>query len=125
MIAYLRGEPGADSVERRLQNDSEPCAAHAINLCEVYYHALRRSGLEAANSAVRDLREQGLVVRDDLDEEFWQDVGFHKARMGWLPLADCFVVVLANRLDATAITADHGDFDRVAEHTLCRVEFIR
>lgn len=125
MIAYLRGEDGADSVERRFQDESELCAAHAVNLCEVYYHALRRSGLDAANSAVQDLRDQGLVVREDLDEAFWQDVGFHKAHMSWLPLADCFVVALATRLDAAAVTTDHEDFDRVSEHSLCRVEFIR
>jgi len=125
MIAYLRGEDGADIVERHLQDDSEPCVAHAVNVCEVYYKAVRRSGVGAANSAIQDLRDQGLVVREDLDEAFWQDVGFHKARMSWLPLADCFVVALATRLDAAAVTTEHEDFDRVSEHSLCRVEFIR
>lgn len=125
MIAYLRGEHGADTVERHLHNDSEPCVAHAVNMCEVYYKAVRRSGVDAAHSAIRDLQNEGLVVREDLDEAFWLDVGFHKSRMSWLPLADCFVVALATRLDAAAVTTDHEDFDRVSEHSLCRVEFIR
>lgn len=125
MIAYLRGEPGADEVESRLQDDSELCVAHAINMCEVYYKAVRRSGVDAAESATQDLRDQGLVVREDLDEAFWRDVGQHKANVSSIPLADCFVVALANRLDAEAMTADHPDFDPIAERGLCRVAFIR
>ena len=125
MIAYLRGEIGADQVESRLEDESEPCVAHAINLCEVYYKAMRRSGADAAGSAVEDLRDQGLVVREDLDEAFWRSVGSYKASMSHLPLADCFVVALANRMDADALTADHPDFDPIAEHELCKVAFIR
>jgi uncharacterized protein with PIN domain len=125
MIAYLRGETGADEVESRLEDDAEPCVAHAINLCEVYYKAIGRSGVDAAESVVQDLREQGLVVREDLDEAFWRSVASYKATMNHLPLADCFVVALANRIDAEALTADHPDFDPIAERQLCRVTFIR
>jgi uncharacterized protein with PIN domain len=125
MIAYLRGEPGADELESRLQDDSEPCVTHAINMCEVYYKAVRRSGVDAAESAIQDLQDQGLVVREDLDKAFWRDVGQHKANVSSIPLADCFVVALANRLDAEAMTADHPDFDPIAERGLCRVAFIR
>lgn len=125
MIAYLRDEPGADEVESRLEDDSELCAAHAINVCEVYYKAARRSGVDAAESAVQDLRNQGLMVRDDPDETFWRDVGQHKASISSIPLADCFVVALANRMDADAMTADHPDFDPIAESGRCRVTFIR
>ncbi len=100
--------------------------AHAINLCEVYYKAVRRcSGVGAAESAVQDLRDQGLVVREELDEAFWREVGQHKASVSSIPLADCFVVALANRLDADAMTADHPDFDPIAENGICRVAFIR
>lgn len=45
--------------------------------------------------------------------------------MSSIPLADCFVVALANRLDADAMTADHPDFDPIAENGICRVTFIR
>ena len=125
MIAYLRGEPGADEVERRLEDDSEPCVAHAINVCEVYYKAVRRSDEDAAESAIADLQSQGLTVTEHLSERFWREVALHKATMGSIPLADCFVVVLANRMEAEAVTADHPDFDPIAEQGLCRVTFIR
>ncbi len=126
MIAYLRGEPGADEVESRLQDDSEPCLAHAINLCEVYYKAMRRSGNDAAESAIQDLKGQGLIVRDDLDELFWREVGRHKAAIGSIPLADCFVVALTTRfVGAELVTADRPDFEPVEEQGICRVTFIR
>lgn len=102
------------------------CVAHAVNLCEVYYKAWGRSGEDGANSAIRDLKDMGLIAREDLDEVFWRDVGLHKASLkNSIPLADCFVVALANRLLAEAVTADHPDFDPVKERGLCRVTFIR
>lgn len=36
MIAYLRGEPGGEVVDRLLQDPAEVCFAHVLNLCEVY-----------------------------------------------------------------------------------------
>ncbi len=35
VIAFLRGEEGADAVTSLLLN--EDCMAHAVNLCEIYY----------------------------------------------------------------------------------------
>jgi uncharacterized protein with PIN domain len=125
MIAYLRGETGADVVESALVGDGGPCVAHAINLCEVYYKFVRASGEAVAKSAIQDLRDTGVFVREDLDEPFWQDVGRHKATIASVPLADCFVVALANRLDAEAMTADHPDFDPISDRGICRVTFIR
>lgn len=125
MLAYLRDETGAETVEALLVDDNESCVAHAVNLCEVYYKWLRAAGESVARSAIHDLTADGLVVREDLDEAFWLEVGGHKATMRSVPLADCFVVALANRLDAKAVTADHPDFDPISEQGICRVTFIR
>ncbi len=125
MIAYLRGEPGADVVESALMGDGGPCTAHAINLCEVYYKFVRASGEAVAKSAIQDLRDIGGYVRTDLDQPFWQDVGRYKAAIGSMPLADCFVIALANRFDGEAMTADHPDFDPISDRGICRVTFIR
>lgn len=126
MVAYLRGEPGADVVERALGvNGGPPCRAHAINVCEVYYKFMRASSENDARSAIQDLKDMGLIVSEDLDEAFWKDVGKYKAAIGSIPLADCFVVALANRLKVEAITADHPDFDPIDKQGICRVTFIR
>lgn len=81
--------------------------------------------MDVAESAIQDLKDQGLVVMENLDDVFWRHVALHKASMSDLPLADCFVVALASHLDAEAVTADHEDFEPVAEHGLCQVAFIR
>lgn len=124
MLAYLRAEPGANTVEDLL-SENELCMAHAINLCEVYYKLLRYEEEDEVRSAIQEFGDRGLVVREDLDEEFWLNVGRLKATMKSIPLADCFVVALAKRTDAEAVTADHPDFDPVAEQGICRVSFIR
>ena len=124
MLAYLRAEPGADEVEDLLGGD-EPCMAHAVNLCEVYYNLRRYEKEREVRSAIQEFGDWGLILREDLDESFWLDVGNHKAAMRSIPLADCFVVALARRADAEAVTADHPDFDPIAEQGICRVSFIR
>lgn len=43
MIAYLRGEVGADVVSAVLLNSSHESFAHALNVCEVYYDFYRAS----------------------------------------------------------------------------------
>jgi predicted nucleic acid-binding protein len=124
MIAYLRDEPGAGAVEALLTEEPPQCIAHAMNMCEVFYYFLRLSGEEAARAAVDELRAVGLLVRDDLDEAFWQQVGRYKALCG-IPLGDAFAAALASRFDAEVVTSDHGDFDDVNRRGICRVKFIR
>jgi predicted nucleic acid-binding protein len=126
MIAYLRGETGADVVEALLVDNAEPCMAHVVNLCEVYYRAIMRSNKASAASSIEDLKSMGLIVSDDFDEPFWRIVGEYKAHMdNSVPLADCVVAALADRIDAEAVTADHPDFERIEAQGLCRVRFIR
>ena len=66
----------------------------------------------------------GLIVREDMDEAFWQQVGRYKTRFH-IPLADAFAVSLADRFGAEVVTSDRGDFERIAESGTCRVTFIR
>jgi hypothetical protein len=54
MIAFLRGEPGSDVVERYFGPETHNLYAHALNLCEVYYDFLRAADEASAEGAVRD-----------------------------------------------------------------------
>ena len=72
MIAFLRGEPGADVVRLLLRDGANTCFAHAINLCEVYYDFHRAAGGQAATAAIQDLINAGFIAREDLDSAFWQ-----------------------------------------------------
>lgn len=124
MIAYLKDEDGAEVVEERLAGDEGSCLAHAVNLCEVYYDYLRDEGEEAAVTAVETLAGDGLVVREDMDELFWMEIGRHKAAHR-VSLADCFAIALANREGGKVCTSDHHEFDPIADDGICEVEFIR
>jgi uncharacterized protein with PIN domain len=124
MIAYLKDEDGAEVVEEHLAGDEGPCVAHAVNLCEVYYDYLRDEGEEAARQAVEILTGDGLMVRDDMDEPFWKDIGGYKAGHR-VSLADCFAIALANREGAKVSTSDHHEFGPIDHEGLCEVEFIR
>jgi hypothetical protein len=70
IIAYLRGEPGADGVSAVLIDPTHVCVAHALNLCEVCYDFSRASGETAV----------GVQPRSDLSIDFWQKAGHSRLR---------------------------------------------
>jgi uncharacterized protein with PIN domain len=81
MLAYLKGEAGAPLVDALLKNPAEPCYAHAINLCEVYYDFIRRSDERTAREAIADLLADGVIERKDMSRRFWLGVGQHIAML--------------------------------------------
>ncbi len=125
MIAFLTNEPGADVVEQALLDAGSQCAAHSINLCEVFYHAWRKGGETEATKAIDDLRAVGITERDDFDQTFWREVGKIKATQVRVSLADCCAIVLTNRVGGTLLTSDHHELDAVAAARLCNITFIR
>jgi len=124
LIAYLRGEEGADVVESLLLDKKDSCMVHAINLCEVFYDFLRASDELTALEAISDLESIGLIMRDDIDPPFWQQAGKLKVE-NKVSLADCFAIALAKRMGGTVITSDHHEFDLLVKDGVCAATFIR
>ncbi len=124
MIAFLDGEAGADVVEMRLLDINAVCIAHAINLCEVYYHAFRRSGERVAEMAMSKLKAVGIRVRADFDEALWKQAGKIKGSHR-LSLADAVAVALTQRVKGELITSDHHELDPLAQAGVCRIAFFR
>lgn len=124
MIAFLRMEVGADVVRAILFDSEKPCFAHAINLCEVFYDFRKLAGESAAEKAISDLKQIGVIERNDFDGEFWKEVGRTKAQ-NKASLADCCAIVLANNLGGILLTSDHHELDKVAGKGVCQIEFIR
>lgn len=124
MIAYLKGEPGADVVQAMLSDPAHRCYAHSINLCEIYYDFLRHSDEPTAQQAIVDLHADGVIERKDLSQRFWRSAGWLKAR-GRISLADCFCIALAQQLSGSVVTSDHHEFDQVDRLGICPVTFIR
>lgn len=125
MIALLRDEPGAERVEEITTDQRNSIHAHAMNLVEVYYDFHRASGLGAAQNAIQDLIQAGVVEDCLLDRDLWQDVGAMKSALRRVSLADCFGICLAKRLGAVFLTADHHELDGVKKLGLYEIEFIR
>lgn len=124
MIALLRRETGEAVVAACLADVQSTCFAHALNLCEVYYDFHRAGGAAAAELAVDELRNLGVVERSDFDESFWKQVGKLKAAYR-ASLADLCAVALAQRIGATVLTSDHHEFDSLVATNVCPVNFIR
>ncbi|MFN7924801.1 MAG: PIN domain-containing protein [Bryobacteraceae bacterium] len=125
MIAFLRGEPGADAVAEILLDSESQCYAHALNLCEVFYDFERTANRQDALQAVADLATLGVIEDASLAPVVWQAAGTLKARLRRVSLADCFAIELAARLEATILTADHHEFDALAAQPDYRIQFIR
>ena len=125
LIALLKDETGAELVQSLIDDSANESFAHAINLCEVYYDCLREFGSDTANEVVDKLLSTSLVLRDDMDPDFWQRAGRHKAHLRRISLADCFCASLAERLSAEVVTADRREFEPLVEQMDCNIRFIR
>ncbi len=125
LLASLREEPGAEITDGLLADPAAECIMHSVNLCEVYYDALREDGSDAAERVLKVFFALGLQERADMDEEFWKSIGHLKVNPGKVSLADCFALALAIRAGGTLVTADHHEFDRLVPLGLCPILFIR
>ncbi len=125
VIALLTGEAGNTLVAQLLADPNNLCYIHAVNLCEVYYDAVRRTDVATARQDIAALLTSGLVLRTDLDTAFWQNVGELKVNPGKLSLADCFALALAQQENGILVTSDHHEFDPVVPLNLCSILFVR
>jgi PIN domain nuclease of toxin-antitoxin system len=123
MLAYARAEVGGETVLSIVTDATCVCYAHAVNVCEVYYDLLRTSGLTAAEAIVQDLLNVGVILREDMGDLFWRQVGQNKVAFT-LALGDCFCLALAQHLGGEVVTSDH-QFDPVSAQGACAVRFIR
>ncbi len=125
MIAFLRDEPGAESVTNHIRLAERHVFAHALNLCEVYYDFSRASGASAATDAINDLLALGITERNDMQADFWRAMGRLKANHKRVSLADCAALPLAGALDAVLLTADRHELEPLSALSICELKFIR
>ena len=126
LLALIKKEDGALTVRQVLEAENNVCLVHAVNLCEVYYDCLRCYGNDPTEKLLADFIEAGLIIRNDMDVDFWKAAGKLKAR-GRISLADCFAIALAVREDAVLMTSDRHEFEPllVIPGFPAQVQFIR
>lgn len=122
VIAYLRGEPGAEHVETLLARPSSDIAMHAVNLLEVYYKLASYGGESTANEAMNDLDALGIKIHEKIDKQLRLRSGFFKMRYPFLSLADSVCIALAAQTRSTVVTSDRP-FSNVGDGI--RMDFIR
>ena len=73
LIALSEKEEGANLLASFLADDENTRFVHSINLCEVYYRAYRNNSKQNAIAMIEEFLKLGVILRDDMDIEFWQD----------------------------------------------------
>jgi PIN domain nuclease of toxin-antitoxin system len=105
LLALLEDEPGADLVAGVINRQGADIYISSINLGEIYYLLLRRSGLEQAESVLESIvLEEKLTVA----EASWVRVKAAASvkATGGLSYADAFAVSLAKEFEAPLLTGD-------------------
>jgi uncharacterized protein with PIN domain len=123
VVAYLKGEQGADVFAGILAQDQNVLAIHAVNLCEMYYNYLRDDGLDVAEEAWRKTTSFATVIERG-DEPFIKRVGRWKGLEG-LGLGDAFAAATAEEYGVPLVATDHDDFDPIEAKGLLRIIWLR
>jgi predicted nucleic acid-binding protein len=121
LIAYLYGEPGADTVRERLQSvddEAETAAMAHATATEIVYKVARleaggpnhtapsASDLDAATHDLRVLRGFGVAV----ESPSWTTTARIKAA-GGISLGDAYAAALAAESDATLVVGADPEFN--------------
>ena len=124
LIAFLNDEPGADVVAAALQ--AVPVVEMAaINLLEIAYDAVRRSGQpDSARDVLETVRHLSISIRRDIDDDVLEMAAHFKARFR-ISLADSVALAVAVVCDAPLVTCDHHEFDAIEAAGITRFLWIR
>lgn len=124
LIAFLNDEPGAEVVTAILQ-DISSVEMSAVNLLEIAYDSIRRSGDPQAGRELLDVVYQlPIRIHWQIDDEVFQHAARFKASCR-ISLADSFALALAETLNAAVVTTDHHEFDPLEAKGSARFIWIR
>jgi PIN domain nuclease of toxin-antitoxin system len=124
LIAFLNDEPGAEIVSSVLQ-DVPSVEMTAVNLLEIAYDSIRRSGDPQAVRELLDVVHQlPIKIHWRIDDEVFQHAARFKASSR-ISLADAFALALAHTLNAAVATSDHHEFDPIESDGTARFLWIR
>jgi PIN domain nuclease of toxin-antitoxin system len=123
VISWLRAEVGGERVRDVLMT-GEGVLMHAVNALEVHYHFLRQ-GEPALEIAKRHMSEAGIQIVHAMDEDLLASAARLKAHYAPIALGDVFAVALAEREDATLLTTDRAELEKIAAAGVCTIEFLR
>jgi predicted nucleic acid-binding protein len=122
LIAYFNDEPGAEIVASILQ-DVPFVEIPAINVLEIAYDSVRRTGENSAARAILEaVRQLPISIRWEMDDEILESASRFKARFK-ISIADAIALSVAHSRNAPLVSSDHHEFD--ALETAGQSRFIR
>ena len=124
LIAYFNDKPGAEIVAGILQ-EIPSVEIPAINLLEIAYDSVRRTG---QNSAALDILEAvhqlPISIRWELDGQILESAARFKAHFR-ISIADAVALAVAHSRNAPLVTSDHHEFDALETAGQSRFIWIR
>jgi len=126
LIAILKDEDGADSVETVYQMTSKGEAKllmNKVNLYEAYYGFYREKWKQYADRIVDGVR-LSIITICDFSDEIFSEAGRLKASYK-ISLADSIVLAQTIISDGILLTADHHEFDKVEQSEKISFQWIR
>ena len=123
LLAFYRGEPGADKVEDYLKRTLEKKIRghlNVVNLVELYY-VLCRVGKDIAEEKERNLKSFGVKIVPVRDRsELWKKAALIKAENA-VSLGDAFAAATAISLNVSLVTGADVEFSKIKNLKLERV----
>jgi predicted nucleic acid-binding protein len=124
LIAFLNNEPGADVITSIFE-DVASVEISIINVLEIAYDAMRRSGDPQSIRNVLDTCGQlPLKIHWQISDGVFQQAARFKADYK-ISLADAIALATAGTLGASLATSDHHEFDPLEEKAAARFIWIR
>jgi len=122
-MAYIQGEPAAESVKKVLSDANEnKChvSMSIINIGEVLYNIERNKGLDSAQDILSLIQTLPIEILPADNETVF--AAAHIKANHLLSYADAFVVVAAQKINGIIMTGD-PEFEAVAE--LAQIEWLK
>lgn len=102
---YFAGDSVAKRYVDEILNHQKLAFISELNLAEFSYIYARTFGWEGAATKVRLIRNQPFRI-EGVDEDLTTSAAKFKSKYSKYSLADCYLLALALRLDATLLTTD-------------------
>ena len=127
LIALLVGEKGAENIKDIIQNAIDgktTVKINQINLLEVYYFTINNYGQDEANIMLKRIKEFPIEIITGLTDDVFKEAGRIKSKYK-IPLGDSIVAAECLIKNATLVTSDHDDFEKIIESENIEINWFR
>jgi predicted nucleic acid-binding protein len=127
LIALLAGEPGAESVKKIIQDAIDgkiTVKINQINLLAVYYHVCGVYNQNEANTVIEKIKEFPIEIIIGLKEAVFNEAGRIKSKHK-IPLGDSIAVAECIIGNATLVTSDHNDLEKIEKLENIKIDWFR